>query len=174
MDSILRGLKFHRLEYLAEPLARRLYDRYHLEMTGIGAAVAVPLPWWRRAARGFNQAELLARPIAARLGCPLLNVVHRGMRPPQHALGRLRRLVDGRRNFAVPARVASRLRDQDILLVDDIVTTGATLRAAAQVLRRAGARRIVALAFGRTPRHPEERQDRWRGVEGGSGGGRDV
>jgi ComF family protein len=150
-DAVLRGLKFHRLEYLAEPLARRLYERYHLDFAGTQAVVAVPLPWWRRTARGFNQAELLAGPIAARLGCPLLPMRHRGIRPPQHALGRLRRLLDARRDFTVTARVAAQLRGQDLLLVDDIVTTGATLRAAAQVLKRSGAGRVVALAFGRTP-----------------------
>jgi ComF family protein len=160
LDSVLRGLKFHRLEYLAEPLARRLYDRYHLDLEGVRATVAVPLPWWRRAARGFNQAELLARPLAARLGCPLLPLRHRGIRPPQHALGRLGRLLDRRRSFIVPEAVATRLRGRDVLLVDDIVTTGATLFAAAWALKSSGAGRIVALAFGRTPRHPHERHER--------------
>ncbi len=111
--------------------------------------VPVPLAEARRRERGFNQAELIARPLGTLRGIPVDPTVLRRSRdtPPQVGLSAARRRENVRDAFAVadPARVA----DQFVLLVDDVATTGATLRACAEPLKAAGARRVVGLVVAR-------------------------
>ena len=78
--------------------------------------------------------------------------------PAQHRLARQERLRNLRGAFTAPIESLSQLRDARVLLVDDVTTTGATLAAAAQALRAAGAARVDALVFARTPA-PRERVD---------------
>ncbi len=99
----------------------------------------------RRRHRGYDQAEVLARAVARRLGVPcrgLLRRVDDG--PPQTGRSRHERL-------AGPAFVARRRVRGAVLVVDDVVTTGATLRAAEAALHRAGASAVHCLAAAATP-----------------------
>lgn len=110
----------------------------------------VPIPLHSRALRrrGFNPAALLAREIARAVGAPLACTALRRVRdtPSQTGLdrGQRRRNVRGAFRARTP-------QPPHIWLVDDVVTTGATLEEAARALRRAGARRITALCAARTP-----------------------
>jgi ComF family protein len=113
--------------------------------------VPVPLHPTRLAQRGFDQAARLARAIARAKRLPLLL---RGLRriratPPQTSLsGRARRQnVTGA--FAAAPRSSSALRDRRVLLVDDVLTTGATASACAHALRAAGAARVYVLTLAR-------------------------
>ncbi len=110
--------------------------------------VPLPLADERRRFRGFNQAEELARPLARALALPLQPGALRRLRhgPAQHQLPRARRLANLDGAFAAPARCDG----AHLLLVDDVMTTGATLAAAARALRRAGAARITNLVLART------------------------
>jgi ComF family protein len=158
--AAVRALKFRRLDYLGAHLARDLRELVAGAEAGWDLVVPVPLHWRRRWRRGYNQAERIARPLAGLLGVPCAELLRRRRATrPQTALAREERLSNPRGAFVLrrgrwppaAARAAARLAGGRVLLVDDVVTTGATLRAAAEVLRRSGAREVVALAAARTP-----------------------
>jgi ComF family protein len=109
--------------------------------------VPVPLSVPRRRRRGFNQAALLAEQVAPDLGCVLCNALVREDRTAQVGLGAARRLTNlaGAFRCVDPAGVVGRR----VVLVDDVVTTGATVSACADTLARAGAGRVLVLAFAR-------------------------
>jgi predicted amidophosphoribosyltransferase len=101
----------------------------------------------RRRQRGYNQAALLARHIGDELGIQVADVLARS-RPTsqQHRLNRVQRLRNLRGAFAV--RTGARAPPH-VVLVDDILTTSATLEACAAVLQAAGAERVVGVAIAR-------------------------
>jgi ComF family protein len=110
--------------------------------------VPVPLHRRRLRARGFDPAALLARQVARETGtaCKPATLVRVRDTPSQTGLDRRGR----QRNVAGAFRSRGRVPDV-VWLVDDVVTTGATLSACALVLRQAGARRVVAICAARTP-----------------------
>jgi len=153
LDAVVRGLKFGRLDYLGDHLAVALAEGMEDRLIGFSGIVPVPLHWRRRLARGYNQAERIARPLAARLSLPCIAALsRRRATPPQSLQGRSARLTNLRKAFHVPR--PERVRGLRILLVDDVATTGATLDAAALALTRAGAVAVTALVAGRTPLAP--------------------
>lgn len=161
--ALIRIYKFERFDPLGKPLgraaARRVRGSPHAPVGSalVGPApvvVPVPLHWTRRLRRGFNPAALLAAGLAEGLGlacCPgALRRRRRGRR--QVGLGRRERRRALAGVFVVPPRAARSIRGREVLLVDDVVTTGATLEACAEALRAAGARRVAGFALARTPR----------------------
>ena len=156
IGEVVRALKFRRLDYLGAHLARDLRELAAGDGEGFDLVVPVPLHWLRRWRRGYNQAERIARPLARLLGVPCAEVLRRRRATrPQTGLAREARLANPGGAFALRSGLGAGRRHRPdgrrVLLVDDVVTTGATLRAAAEVLRRAGAREVVALAAARTP-----------------------
>jgi len=111
--------------------------------------VPMPLARERLAERGYNQALLLARHLAPDKtdATLLLRTRHTAA---QSALTRAERLRNVQGAFAVEPLRAHELRGRRVVLVDDVMTTGASLRAAASALRLAGAAHITALVFART------------------------
>ena len=156
LEEVIVGLKFRRLDYLGPRLGNGMARHFHLELSDIDAVTAVPMHWLRYLQRGYNPAWILAAPLARALGKPLVRMlVRRTLNSPQRTLKR-----DARRNNLRRAFQARRPRDiqgRHILLVDDVMTTGATLDAAATCLRQSGARAITALTLARTPNEAERR-----------------
>lgn len=150
LDQVVTAFKFRRLDYLGEHLGRAM-ARLHQDLAGAcEVVVPVPLYWTRYLARGYNQAALIARPLARELGLPLERpLARRRATAHQSRLGRRARRSNLEHAFV--ARQSARLRGRRVLLVDDVTTTGATLAAAACCLRQAGARSVVAAAAARTP-----------------------
>lgn len=111
--------------------------------------VAAPLGRSRLAARGFNQAVVLARIVGARHGCRVDLGLVRKVRDtrPQQGLARAQRHANLRDAF----RVRGPLRGAHVAIVDDVMTTGATAEALARALRSAGAGRVDAWVLARTP-----------------------
>lgn len=108
-----------------------------------GAVVTwAPTGGARRRRRGFDQAELLARAVARRWGLPCRSLLRRRAGPAQAG----RALVERRAN---PAFEAWGKVPHEVVLIDDVVTSGATLAAAAHALRSAGAQRVTGLAVAR-------------------------
>lgn len=109
----------------------------------------IPLSRERLAERGYNQSWLLARRLSPEKADHqlLLRVRHT---PPQRTLPRSERLTNLQGAFAVEPLGAKRLRGQKLLLIDDVMTSGASLHAAAQVLMQAGAVQVSALVLART------------------------
>lgn len=119
----------------------------------LGAADRVlPMPLFPRRLRerGFNQALELARRLAPGR-CDATLLLRLRDTPPQSGLTREQRLRNLRGAFAVEPLRAGDVRGRRMLLVDDVMTTGASLGAAAQALRAAGAARVDALVLARTP-----------------------
>jgi ComF family protein len=113
--------------------------------------VPMPLHWRRQWQRGFNQSELLARAIARRCGVPMENAARRTRATSAQAgLSNARR----RENVAGAFRVkkASKVAGRRVLLIDDVMTTGATASACALALKRAGTKRVTLLALARVDR----------------------
>ncbi|HJV04225.1 MAG TPA: ComF family protein, partial [Actinomycetota bacterium] len=106
----------------------------------------VPLSRRRRARRGFDQAEALARAVAPRLGLPAIPLLERIRDTPAQARRRGR---DRRGSLHEAFRAMSSAPDR-VLLVDDVLTTGATAAACAAALKRAGARRVSVLTAARS------------------------
>ena len=112
------------------------------------ALVPVPLHPARRRKRGFNQAAVLAHALAARAGLPVCACLDRaGSRATQMSRGRRDRLTA----LEGAITLAARPPPGPIVLIDDVMTTGATLTACAQALKEAGAPNLRAITYARTP-----------------------
>ncbi len=141
-------LKYDPRPELARPLGDLLRRGVPL-LAGYEPDVVVPVPLHvtRLVARGFNQAALLAAPVARELGVALLAgaLVRTRDTTQQATLDRRDRLQNVRRAFE--ARDAGAIRGKRVLLVDDVRTTGATLLACEDALRAAGAREVRSLVL---------------------------
>lgn len=106
---------------------------------------AVPLHFWRRAQRGYNQSELLGDYVANKLRLPKNFQILRKIRQtkPQVKLGGKKRLENLKNSFIFNKKI--NIRGRTIIIVDDVTTTGTTLNECAKVLRRAGAKRVWGL-----------------------------
>jgi ComF family protein len=100
--------------------------------------------------RGFNQSLVLSQQLSREKTHPS-SLLRMRNTLAQSSLPRQQRLTNLKGAFAVAPFMAAKLRGQRILLIDDVMTSGATLNAAAQVLKQAGAMHVSALVFARTP-----------------------
>ncbi len=146
--------KFYGEPGLAAPLAALLRAAPGAAQALAEADWVLPLPLSaeRLAERGYNPAQLLAKhaaPHRARVRDDLLLRIRHT--PPQHGLPRAERLRNVRGAYAVEPLRAAELAHRRVLLIDDVMTTGASLFEAARTVRSAGAVHITALALARTP-----------------------
>jgi competence protein ComFC len=147
--TVLLNFKYGNRRQLGHHLAGLVVNR--LLEAGVGPADIDVVTWaptssGRRHRRGFDQAELVARRVALQLGVPCRRVLRRdGNAPPQTGLDRATRLHG-------PVFTASPgVRGKRVLVIDDVVTTGSTLRSAASALELAGAADVIKSAVATTP-----------------------
>jgi len=139
--DVVRQLKYGRSSALVTVLADRL-AQVKVEVDVVTWCPAEP----RNAARrGFDQAELLARAVAARWGIPCRRLLVRRAGPPQTS-----RTAAQRREGPVLRSRGGRLTGRRVAVIDDVTTTGATLHAAAHVLERRGAVQVVGITATRS------------------------
>jgi ComF family protein len=145
-------LKYEEVKPLGRWFAERLAEvvRGNAEVFRVDVVVPVPLHPDRQRERGYNQAELIARPplasmLGIRLGPYLL--VRKKPRPAKLVLSRTERWSSVRAAYAT--REGVKVDNLRVLLVDDVLTTGATLDACSRALKRAGAAEVLALTVGR-------------------------
>ena len=146
VDAAIKAFKFQRRLFYAPAFAELLSQACGLLTNDIDAVVPVPLHWRRRWFRGFNQAHELARPVAKKLGVRILGNVRRKRSTPfQSGLSARERASNLRSAFAVGGDLSCK----HVLIVDDVITTGTTVRQLARILRKAGANKVSALAIAR-------------------------
>ncbi len=152
-DEVARHL-VHRLKYedrldLARPLSRMMAAAGRPLIAGADCVVPVPLHRWRLWRRRFNQAMLLARPIAEAANLPLVPqaLIRTRATRPQVGLSRASRAENVTGAFRVPPGAAHLVAGRRVLLIDDVTTTGATGNAAARALIRGGAASVEFLTF---------------------------
>jgi ComF family protein len=145
--ELIHGVKYrHRWTIMAR-LAERLLRRELVQRTMASSHVVVPVPmyWIKQLRRGFNQADLLARALARPFALPIARVVRRRNR------GKTQTMFHSRAARARNVRDAFRLVDgmpiagRNVVIVDDVMTSGATLRAVARELRQARPQQITAI-----------------------------
>lgn len=114
--------------------------------------IPVPLHWRRLVKRKFNQSALLAYGVSRVSGVPCLPDLLKRVRStkPQMSLDRKSRAANVKKAFAVSARTGRQLEGLVVVLVDDVVTTGATANACARTLKKAGAKQVHVLSLART------------------------
>jgi ComF family protein len=154
-DGPVREL-VHRLKYydrmeLAKPLGAWMARAGKDILAEADLLVPVPLHRRRLAARKFNQAQALAAAISAQCGVPSGPLVLERMKPtlPQTGLSRTQRALNMQGALRVAEGMASRIEGRAIVLIDDVMTSGATANAASRALLRGGAKRVDVLVFAR-------------------------
>ncbi|MBF0213880.1 MAG: ComF family protein [Magnetococcales bacterium] len=149
--ELILGLKFADRSEYSVLLGRLIWERLGAAIRWESPELVLPMPLhpWRLIGRRYNQSALLARELARRLDRPLAtNLLFRHKRTqPQTRLNAQARRHNVQGAFRV--REEQGVKGRSLLLVDDVMTTGATIRAASAVLKQAGAARVIILCVAR-------------------------
>ncbi len=148
--AALHALKYRGQRRLADPLASALAERWRRAGRGGDVVTWVPVHPSRRRERGFDQAEELARRMAAELGLAVAPLLERRQRTTaQHALGQAERASNTTTAFGPSPVLRAAYGNAWAVLVDDILTTGATLEGCAAALLDGGAGGVSAVTVAR-------------------------
>jgi competence protein ComFC len=150
LQKLIHLFKYGKVESLARPLGELILRALPRDLD-VDHVIAIPMHWRKQWQRGFNQAALLAEPVARRYGLKLSGNLRRvRYTESQASLDEQSRRANLKNSFAV--RRPEEITGSRILLVDDVFTTGATLRVAAEVLKNAGASHVTVLTLARVDR----------------------
>ncbi|MBU0507323.1 ComF family protein, partial [bacterium] len=146
----VHALKYRGMRLVAEPMSRHLVSRLPIRFVEPEVVwTPVPLHWRRWLSRGYNQSAILARALADTVSheSPRILLRRRRNTPTQTARSYRERHANVRNAFEVPHGMNV---PEAVLLIDDVITTGATVEECARVLKDAGAKWVGAFAFGLT------------------------
>ncbi len=147
--ELIHQFKYRKRRYLKYFLANQLVDylQEFADLARYEAIVAVPLHWIGYWKRGFNQAIELAKPLSSHLGIPVVRIALKRVRYTRRQVGlsRPERRVNIKNAFRVTR--TSKVAGRNILLIDDVITTGATLNECARVLKQAGASTVTIVTL---------------------------
>ena len=144
--ELIVALKFRHRRCAADVLAAQMVRR--LQLAPVDVVTWAPTSSRRVRGRGYDQAEVIARAVARRLGVPCRRLLYRAHGSPQTGKSRSERLAGPRFRARRPRQGLT------VLLVDDVVTTGATLKSAADALLAAGVAHVELAAVASTQRRP--------------------
>ena len=150
--DLVYAFKYGGWRVLANPMAERMARVGRVNPSGTSTALLpVPLASARERERGYNQSELLASEMARHWAIPVWSGALQRTRhtPSQTALTPQQRLRNVAGAFAIVAPFRARCRGAHLVLVDDVITTGATMNACAAAMFAAGARSVAYVTFGR-------------------------
>ena len=149
--TLVHALKYQDRTDLAPTLGRWMARAGSDLLADADALVPVPLHWRRGWSRRYNQSGALARQISRQAGVSVVGDALRRIRPTQQQIGLSRdeRASNVQGAFQVPPERAHALRGRRVVLIDDVLTSGATVDACARALLRAGAARVDVLVFAR-------------------------
>lgn len=144
------SFKFFRQFHVGRTLAGMM-SQSRLNWASIDAVTPVPMHFWRHLRRGFNPSAVLAYALAGRVGKPFWTVLKKQRHTkPQTKLSREARLENIKGTFLVSKRARKKIVGKNLLLIDDVLTTGATTNECAKALKKAGAQKVVVLTLART------------------------
>lgn len=146
LQALLHALKYQNADQIGTWLGEQAAGTVSAELPSIQLVTPVPLHRAKARERGYNQAEMIAEGFSRRIGSVVVPDLLRRTRhtPTQTRLSVEQRRVNVNGAFEVPAHHAGRLDGATVLVVDDVITTGATIASCARALRRAGAARVIA------------------------------
>lgn len=159
LEQCIHALKYRRMHRVGMWLGRLLGERLRSSALLADDAVLLPVPLHRvrQVERGYNQAACICDGISRECGCALLpGLLRRPLYTQSQSASRLG-IGDRQRNvrdaFAVDTRHLAALGSRPVVLLDDVITTGATMNACVAALNRHGVRDVRMLAVARPPRH---------------------
>ncbi len=144
LKKAINLLKYHGVKRLSKPLSDLLC---RMQLPKVDAVIPVPLHQKRLRKREYNQSALIAHRVAKRLECTFVSdcLIKIKDTPPQVGLSSNKRRTNIKNAFEV--RKKTHIKEGSILLVDDVITTGATIRECSGVLKKAGARSVYVIAM---------------------------
>lgn len=146
---MITSFKYSDRTHLSIVLSQLMSARGHELLSACDVIAPVPLHWRRHLMRRYNQSYLLARQLAQKTGKPVMKRLVRRVRytSQQTGLSRTEREKNVRGAFKVSAR--ANVKDKAVLLIDDVLTTGATIESCARALKKAGAGKVFVLTAAR-------------------------
>ncbi len=144
LKKAINLLKFYGIKRLSKPLSEKILQ---MKLPYVDLVIPVPLHKKRLRQREFNQSALLAKHIAKRMGIPLMldSLIRSRNTMPQVGLNTKERKRNIRKAFEI--RDMEFIKGKSVMLVDDVYTTGATIRECSGILKKAGAREIYAITI---------------------------
>jgi ComF family protein len=157
LRELIHFYKYQGKEYLADYFVDMCLRRWGLSSSSFEAVVGVPLSFWRSLQRGFNPPGVVAEKLARKWRVPVLKNVlkRRSGFPSQTHLGKVERRMNASRSFYLHHRT-NRVKGGQILLIDDVLTTGATLSVCAKLLREVGFDKVVGATIAYDPLLPNK------------------
>lgn len=152
--NLVIGLKYLDQTYLAKTYASWLANAGRELIAASDLFVPVPLHYWRFVGRRYNQSALLAQALAAHCNLPCIPdaLIRTRATLPQTGLTRSQREKNVQGAFTVKSRYKDALKGKNVLLIDDVLTTGTTLKQCAKILLKAGVANVRVLTLARTVR----------------------
>ena len=149
LSSLIKALKYQHHSRAAKFLAQMLYFHVNINYQTIDIITFIPIHPQKRKKRGYNQSQLLAQELSVWSQKPCLKLLTKtkNTKPQAQITDKNQRLKRLNNSFAISPFYQNALFKQNILLIDDVITTGATSNSASQILKKNGVNSVIVLAL---------------------------